>query len=382
MIMKLNFGMIGGGNNAHIGNFHRHGALMDDLCVLVAGCFTRDMEQNLATAEKWNVTDKSRIYPNYQVMAEQESQRKDGIDFVSIATPNNTHYDIAKTFLEHGIHVMCDKPLALEVKEGEELAALAKKKALLFGMTYTYAGYPMPHQAREIIRNGEIGKIVYIVGEYPQEWVAVTLGTGVSTRKSTWRLDPALSGKCGSTADIGTHLEHLLCFISGLELKSVLARFEHIPATQALETNSSILLRFEGDVPGMMWTSQIAYGNECTVSVRIFGEKGSIEWRHLTPDVLKVTRMDQPPQYYTPNRSYLYEKAKKACRLPYGNHEGTYEAFGTLYRGFCNHLLAKKTGGDPGLLDYPTVYDGVQGLKFVDACYESNAKGNVWVDLK
>lgn len=379
--MKLTFGMIGGGNNAHIGKFHRAGALMDDLCVLVAGCFTRDMEQNLATAEKWNVADKSRVYANYEEMAEKESQRKDGIDFVTIATPNNTHHAIAKTFLKHGIHVMCDKPLALEVKEGEELAALAKEKGLLFGVTYTYVGFAMPHQAREIVRSGEIGRIVYVVGEYPQEWLAVTLGTGVTTRKSTWRSDPAICGKCGATADIGTHLEHLLTFITGLEVNRVLARFERIPESHALETNCSILLRYAGNVPGMMWASQIAYGNECTLSARVFGDRGSIEWNHATPDVLKVTKIDQPPQSYTPNRRYLHEKAKEMCRLPYGNHEGTLEAFGTLYRGFCNHLLAKKNGVEPGLLDYPTVHDGVRGLKFIDACFESNAKGNIWVDI-
>lgn len=380
--MKLRFGMVGGGNNAQIGKCHRAGALMDDLCVLVAGCFTRSMELNLATAAQWNVPDKSRVYANYREMAEQESRRPDGIDFVSIVTPNNTHYDIAKIFLEHGIHVMCDKPLALEVKEGEALAALATEKGLLFGMTYTHVGFAMPHQARELVRSGEIGRIVYIVGEYPHEWLAVTLGTGRVMGIPTWRFDPAIAGKAGATADIGAHLEHLLTFITGLKLQSVLARFDYIPAKHPLETNSNILLRYEGNVPGMMWTSQIAYGNECTISVRIFGEKGAIEWRHVTPDVLKVTRLDQPPQVYTPNRSYLHPKAKAVCRLPFGNHEGTLEAFGTLYRGFCNHLLARKSGGEIGLLDYPTVQDGVRSLKFIDACYESNVKGNVWVDIR
>jgi predicted dehydrogenase len=379
--MKLKFGMVGGGNGGFIGNVHRHGALMDDLAILVSGCFTRNMEKNLECAEKWNVTDKSRVYANYEEMAEKESQREDGIDFVSIVTPNDTHYPIAKCFLNHGIHIMCDKPLALNAEQGKELEALAKEQGLLFGVTYTYTGYAMVRQAREMIDAGEIGKIINIQGEYPQEWLAVSLASGHS-EQATWRHDPKRSGPSGCCADIGTHVECLISQMTGLHPRRVIARFDRIPSTVKLETNAQVMVEFDGGVPGLIWTSQVAMGHETEVTIRIFGETGSIEWTHLKPWELRVTRINQPPQIYTANRDYLYPAAKELCRLPSGHIEGFYEAFGNLYRSFCMNLIAKKTGGNPGSFRYPTVSDGVRGIQFVDACLESNAKGNVWVTIE
>ena len=377
--MKLKFGMVGGGGG-FIGDVHRHAAQMDDLAILVAGCFSRDMDKSRAFAEKWNVTDLSRIYPDYQTMAAAEAARTDGIDFVTIATPNDTHYPIAKCFLEHGIHIMCDKPLALDTAQGRELAQLAKEKDLLFGVTYTYTGYAMIRQAREMIDAGEIGRITCIQGEYPQEWLAVSLVSG-SSEQATWRQDPARSGASGCCADIGTHVECLIAQMTGLHPKRVIARFDSIPSDIPLETNAQMMVEFDGGVPGMIWTSQIATGHETELNVRIFGETGSIEWSHLRPWALRVTRVNQPPQTYTNNRDYLYPAAKALCRLPSGHIEGFYEAFGNLYRGFCTNLIAKKTGGDPGTFRYPTVEDGVRGIAFVEACLQSNANHNVWVNV-
>ena len=377
---KLRFGMIGGGNGAFIGDVHRHGALMDDLAVLVAGCFSRNREKSLETAEKWNITDPDRVYPNYEAMAEAESRREDGIDFVTIATPNDTHYPIAKCFLEHGIHIMCDKPLALTAEQGYELEALAKEKDLLFGVSYTYTGYAMTRQAREMIDNGEIGKITCIQGEYPQEWLAVSLVSDHS-EQATWRQDPKRSGESGCCADIGTHVECLISRMTGLHPTKVIARFDSIPEDIPLETNAMVMCEFDGGVPGMIWTSQVAMGHETELTVRIFGDKGSIEWTHLRPWELRVTRINQPPQIYTTNRDYLYPAAKELCRLTSGHIEGFYEAFGNIYRGFCINLIAKKTGGDPGTFRYPTVSDGVKGIEFVDACLESNRNNNVWVPV-
>ena len=377
--MKLKFGMVGGGGG-FIGDVHRHAAQMDDLAILVAGCFSCDMDKSRAFAEKWNVTDLSRIYPDYQTMAAAEAARTDGIDFVTIATPNDTHYPIAKCFLEHGIHIMCDKPLALDTAQGRELAQLAKEKDLLFGVTYTYTGYAMIRQAREMIDAGEIGRITCIQGEYPQEWLAVSLVSG-SSEQATWRQDPSRSGASGCCADIGTHVECLIAQMTGLHPKRVIARFDSIPSDIPLETNAQMMVEFDGGVPGMIWTSQIATGHETELNVRIFGEKGSIEWSHLRPWALRVTRVNQPPQTYTNNRDYLYPAAKALCRLPSGHIEGFYEAFGNLYRGFCTNLIAKKTGGDPGTFRYPTVEDGVRGIAFVEACLQSNANHNVWVNV-
>jgi predicted dehydrogenase len=378
--MKLKFGMIGGGNGGFIGDVHRHAAQFDDLAILVAGCFTRNMERSLETARKWNVADLSRVYASYQEMAEKESQREDGIDFVIIATPNDTHYEIAKTFMEHGIHIMCDKPLALNARQGEELEKISQEKDLLFGVTYTYTGYAMIRQAREMIDHGEIGNIVSVMGEYPQEWLAVSLVSDRS-EQATWRMDPLRSGPSGCAADIGTHVECLISKMTGLELEAVLARFDSIPPHLPLETNVQVLLKYKGNIPGMMWTSQVAMGHETDVCIRIFGEKGAIEWNHYTPGILKVTRINEPVQYYSAGRDFLYEAARDLCRLPSGHIEGFYEAFANLYRGFCMNLIAKKTGGSAGSYRYPTVHDGVCGIRFVDACIKSNANGNIWVNV-
>lgn len=282
--MKLKFGMVGGGNGAFIGNVHRHGAVMDDLAVLTAGCFTRNEEKNLMTAREWGIADESRVYPNYREMAQKEGERKDGIDFVSIATPNDTHYEIAKCFMENGIHIMCDKPLALNASQGEELAAMARERGLLFGVTYTYTGYAMIRQARDLIDAGEIGKILTVVGEYPQEWLLVQMVSDRSDQ-ATWRMDPARSGPSGCCADIGTHVECLISKMTGLEVDSVLARFERLPKDQnlPLENNVQVLVNFKGGVSGMIWTSQVAIGHETDLCIRIFGRRdrsnGSTEIR-------------------------------------------------------------------------------------------------------
>jgi predicted dehydrogenase len=382
-IMKLKFGMVGGGNGAFIGDVHRHGAIMDNLAVLTAGCFSRNSEKSIETAKEWGIADLNRVYMNYEDMAVNESKREDGIDFVSIATPNDTHYPIAKCFLEHGINVMCDKPLALTSAEGEELAKLAKEKDLLFGVTYTYTGYSMIRQARDMIDAGEIGNILTVTGEYPQEWLIVQMVSDRSDQ-ATWRMDPKRSGPSGCCADIGTHVECLISKMTGLEMESVLARFESLPKEHnlPLDNNVQIMVKFKGGISGLIWASQIAIGHETELNIRVFGDKGSIEWSHTRPDILKVTKINQPPQIYTPTRDYDTQACRNLSRLPSGHPEGFYEAFGNLYRGFCKHLIQKKTGEDPGTYRYPTVEDGVHGIKFVDACIESNAKGNVWVDIK
>ncbi len=376
--MKLRFGLIGGAGG-FIGDVHRRAATMDDLAVLTAGCFSRDPEKSRAFAEKVGLTDPDRLYANYEEMAACEASRADGIDFVSITTPNDTHYPIAKCFLAHGIHVMCDKPLALTAEQGRELAALAEEKGLQFGVTYTYTGYAMVRQAREMIDAGEIGKIVTIQGEFPQEWLAVSLVA--PSEQATWRQDPARSGASGCCADIGTHVECLISAMTGLHPRRVIARFDRIPENFALETNAQMMVEYEGNIPGMIWTSQVAMGYETEPKIRIFGETGAIEWTHLRPWELRVTRINQPPQVYTTNRDYLYPAAKALCRLPSGHIEGFYEAFGNLYRSYCMHLLAKKTGADASMFRYPTVRDGVRGIEFVEACLRSNANGNCWVTL-
>lgn len=378
--MKLAYGMVGGGNGAFIGDVHRHGAEFDNLALLKAGCFTRNWENNLETAAAWNLTDTGRVYRDYQEMAQKEGAREDGIDFVIIATPNDTHYPIAKAFMAQGIHIMSDKPLTLTVAEAEELAAMAKEKDILFGVTYTYTGYAMVRQIREMVQAGELGDIVQVRGVYPQEWLAVSL-VAEHSEQATWRMDPARSGASGCCADIGTHVEALIHAATGLEPREVLARFTTTPADLPLENDVQILLRYAGGVPGTIWASQTALGHETEIGVEVIGTKGAAAWSHLDPGTLQVTKINQPVQTYTAGREYLYPAAKAMSRLPSGHPEGYYEAFGNLYRGYCTQLLHQKYGQPAGPIRFPTVEDGVRGMKFIHACIKSNAANNSWVKV-
>ena len=377
--MELKFGIVGGGGG-YIGDVHRHGAIMDDMAVLVCGCFSRNPEKNLATGRKWHIYDESRIYSDYRSMAEAESKRDDGINFVSIATPNNSHYEIAKCFLEHGINVMCDKPLACSVEEGLDLKTIVENKGLMFGLTYTFTGYAMIRQAREMIDNGAIGDILYVTAEFPQDWLIASL-TREGSDQALWRLDPTIAGDSFCTADIGTHLEQLITQSTGLTVKRVLARFDKYPRDLPLESNTTILLDFGNDVSGTIWASEIATGYECEVNIRIFGTEGSIEWTQSRLGELKYTKVNEPSQIMTATRDYLYEESRRLSRLPSGHPEGLYEAFGNIYHSYCEHLLARLEGREAENYTYPTIDDGIHGLRFVDACVKSNREGNIWVTI-
>lgn len=378
--MYLKYGMIGGGNGAFIGDVHRRGAFLGGLAKLTAGCFTRDGEKNMETAEEWNVEDKGRVYGNYQEMAAAEGRREDGIDFVSITTPNDTHYDIAKAFMEQGIHVMCDKPLTITEEEAMDLERIAKEKDLCFGVTYSYAGYAMVRQAREMIEQGEIGDIVHVTTEYPQDWLLLGLRSE-ETRKKMWRLDPKRGSGSLCTVDIGTHLEHLIVAATGLEVKKVLARFDYSPKDVPLETNSTVMLEFDNGVSGTLWSSIVAIGHDADVRIRIYGTKGSLEWYHGSAGLLKYSKLGEPVQIYSMNRDYNNDGSLEMSHLPAGHPEGYYEAFGNIYKAFCQDIISRR-GGDVNVkFRYPNVHDGVQGVRFVNACVKSNELGNVWVEL-
>lgn len=378
---KLKFGMVGGAGGG-IGPVHMRGTLLDHQCELVAGCFSRDETKNRAQAEQWGVPCPERVYPDYQAMAVAEGARtgSDRLDFVIIVTPNATHYEIAKAFMAQDIHIMCDKPLALRVEQGEELARTARERNLLFGVTYTYAGYAMIRQARELIDSGALGDIVYINGEYPQEWLALALNQPRSAN-AMWRLDPLQAGEAQATADIGTHVEYLIKAATGLSPKRVLAKFDHIPHDLALESNTTILLEYPGRVTGLIWASQIAVGHECDIRLRVFGTKGAIDWQHQDAGRLKVTLLGQPVQYYSAASAYNFPEANRLSRTNPGHPEGLFEAFGNIYHSFCEILLARKDDRTPDSYTFPTVEDGLNGLRFIQACVQSNRAGNGWVDV-
>ncbi|MGM9612232.1 MAG: Gfo/Idh/MocA family protein, partial [Butyricicoccus sp.] len=362
----LRFGMVGGGPGSFIGDAHRRGAQMDDLAEMVAGCFSRNAEKNRSCAENWHI-DSDRLYTDYAQMAEAESRRDDGIDFVVIATPNKTHFPIAKCFLEHGIHVSCDKPVAMSVEEALELREMAQQRGLHFGVSYTYVNYPMVHQMRAMIEKGEIGNILTVMAEYPQDWVANQLDAGIRVRDA-WRFDRAQAGESAAAADIGTHLTALIHMGTGLDIERVLANLCRIPADMPLDTNAQVMLTLTGGIPAMLWASQVAIGHECTVSLRVFGDKGALEWNHDQPTRLKFNRANGPEIYLTNGRDFLEPRSHDMSRIAAGHPEGFFEAFGNYYRAFCREILRMRGETDAPALAHPTIEDGLRSMYFVEAC--------------
>jgi len=375
--MKLNYGLIGGGNGGFIGSVHKKAATFDDCCVLKAGCFSRNQEANAKTGELWNVAA-DRLYTSYEEMAEQERKRADGIDFVSIATPNHTHFAIAKVFLENNIHVICDKPVTLDAAEAEVLHALAKEEGLLFGVAYTYANYAVLQEARRLIREGALGEVFSIIAEYPQDWVLTPTDTDVM---SDWLLDLEKTGKAGCTAHIGSHLEYLMRYITGAVPERVLARFNTYPVNLRIETEAQVMIQYENNIQGLMWASIAAAGNDCGIAIRVFGSQGSLEWSHRDPDRMLYHPLNQPSQIMVSGRGYLCEEAQRLSRLPAGHPEGFYEAFANIFRNFCINLQEYKAGKRSIELGFPTIDDGLLSMKFIEACVKSNEGGNVWIEL-
>lgn len=380
-MQRLRFGMVGGGNRGNIGNSHRIGAQLDGHAVMVAGSFTRNKEQNKIDGAYWSIAE-DRIYETYQEMAEAEAAREDGIDFVSIVTPNHTHYAITKCFLENGINVVCEKPFTLTVGEAEELQALAKAKGLEVCITYTYAHYPIMREFRHLIRSGAIGKVLDFVLLYPQDWMIQAVHSD-KEHFANWSGKAEFAGSSNVTGLMGTHLYYLIESMIGQSIESVLSDFSYYPEDAELETTSRTFVRLEDGTRGLAWTSNAAIGHDNTMFVQVYGEKGSIEWSNMDMQHLRVAMLNEPVQVLSANRDYLCEDSRKTSRLPTGHAEGFYEAFANIYREFIRHLNDKKKGEvkDPTSYFYPKVESGVGGTRFVQACVDSNRHGNVWVKL-
>ena len=369
--------MVGGGIGSYIGDAHRCGAWLDHLTELCAGCFSRNYETSLQTAELWNLKDHSRVYQTYQEMAAAEAARPDGIDFVSVLTPNDSHYEIIKCFMEHGIHVVCDKPLTLNVEQAEELKRLAAEKDILVGVTYGYTGYPVIRQAREMIRQGAIGEIVHVRVTHPEDWVIESVSP-TPGEPLPWRFEPERVGGALCTADLGTHAEQLLVQFTGLRPKRVLAMLDTYPRYLPMETNTTVLLDLGEGITGQLWASQIAIGKACSPEILVIGTDGSLEWNHEQPDTLRYTKRGDPTQLLMAGRGYMLPECRRITRVSEGHHEGFYEAFGNIYRAYSQVLLAKKEGREPESYTFPTIEDGVEGMKFIAACVTSHKNGNVW----
>ena len=378
---RLRFGMVGGGPGSFIGDVHRKAATFDGKAAIVAGCFSRESAKTLTTGRSLGL-DEDRCYRSFEEMADRESQREDRIDFVAITTPNNSHYAIARAFLQRGIPVVCDKPLTRELKEARDLAALAAEKDLLFGVTYAYTGYPMVKHARDLIRQGAIGAIRFVNAEYPQDWLATPLEK-TGQKQASWRTDPEQSGAGGSVGDIGSHIENLVAYLTGLEIESLRARLDTFVPGRLLDDNASILVDFRGGAKGIYWCSQIAVGCDNALSVRIFGEKGSIEFHQEDPNYLTIAHLGKPTERLSRGRDALSAHASSFSRVPSGHPEGYYEAFANLYAAFMSALVKKRSGATLGAdeADFPDAEDGVRGVRFITRCVESARKGSLAVDF-
>jgi len=377
----LRYGMVGGGQGAFIGDVHRKAINLDGMATLVAGCFSRSFDNTKSTGRSLGVSE-DRLYETYEEMAEREAKRSDKIDFVVIVTPNYEHYSVAKAFLSRGFSVVCDKPLTFEVAEAQELAELAKKNRALFAVTYTYTGYPTVKQAREMIKRGDIGELRFVNAEYPQEWLA-TPAEKEGSKQASWRTDPKQTGKSNCVGDIGSHVENMVSYMTGLRIKSLCARLDTFVPGRVLDDNATIMVEYQGGAKGVYWTSQVAIGYDNGLRVRIFGTKGTIQWSQENPNYLVVSRLGKPTETLSRGRDGFYSHAQSYSRIPSGHPEGYFEAFANIYKTYIGALAKIKAGQQPTAeeMDFPTVEMGIDGVRFIGKCVESSQKGAVWIDF-
>lgn len=376
---RIQLGMVGGGQGAFIGGVHRIAARIDGEFELVAGALSSDPERALASAKELGL-DAERSYASFAEMAKAEAARADGIEAVAIVTPNHMHFPAAKAFLEAGIHVICDKPLTSSLSDAKKLAAIAEKSGRLFVLTHNYTGYPMVRQARGMVQSGVLGAIRLVHAEYVQDWLTEPLEQ-TGQKQASWRTDPSKSGAGGATGDIGTHAYNLGCFVSGLELESLSADLDAFVDGRLVDDNAHIMMRYKGGAKGMLWASQVAPGNENRLSLRVFGDKGGIEWAQEDPNYLWYTPLGKPKQLITRNGAGAGGAAARVSRIPAGHPEGYLEGFATLYAEAARAIRAvrKKNGRIPKDVVFPTVTDGVAGVAFVEACVKSSKKNGAWV---
>jgi predicted dehydrogenase len=377
---RIRLGMVGGGRDAFIGAVHRLAARIDDQYEFVAGALSADPEKARASGADLGL-DPARIYDDYAQMAQREARRKDGIEAVSIVTPNHLHADIAIEFLKRGIHVICDKPLTATLKDAKRLAAAAERASALFVLTHNYTGYPMIRQAREMVARGELGPVRVVQAEYAQDWLSTPL-EATGQKQAAWRTDPARSGPGGSTGDIGTHAYNLACFVAGMAAESLCADLSAFVPGRRVDDNANVLLRFPGGARGMLWASQVAPGNENGLRLRIYGEKGGLEWAQEDPNYLWWTPLGEPKRLITRGGAGAGAAAARVTRVPPGHPEGYLEGFATIYAEAARAIIAAREGRPrPEGVVFPTVLDGLAGVAFVDACVRSSAKGGTWVRL-
>jgi len=375
--------MIGGGKNAFIGAVHRIAANMDGLIELVCGAFSSHPD-NARESGRALYLPEERIYTSYEEMIRKESELPAGVrmDFVVIVTPNHLHFAPAMLALEKGFHVVIDKPMVFSLDEARELKKKVDETGCLLCLTHTYSGYPMVKQARQMVREGAFGKIRKVYVEYPQGWLS-RLSEKDGSKQAEWRTDPARSGKSGCMGDIGTHAAHLAEYISGLRITQLCADLSIMVEGRALDDDGNVLLRFDNGATGVLFASQVAAGEENPLKIRIYGEKGGLEWAQQEPNTLLLKWLDQPAQILRAGSNYgdrLSSYAIHNSRTPGGHPEGYLEAFANLYRNFALTLMARLDGVKPSkeALDFPSADDGVRGMAFIDNVVKSNESLEKW----
>ena len=376
----LRLGMIGGGQGAYIGNIHRIAARLDGEWQLVAGAFDVKPEFGREFARSQGIDD-DRSYGTYDEFIAGEVAREDRVDAVAICTPNFTHYPIAKALIEAGFDVICEKPLTATLEDAVQLENLATETGRFVGVTYTYSGYPMVHEARVRVARGDIGNIRTVQVEYPLEWMATAIEQK-GNAQAAWRTDPKKNGRGGSIGDIGTHAYHLAGFVTGLKLQFLTAALATFVEGRALDDNAHVMMRYEGGARGLLWSSQVALGNSNGVRLRVFGETGSLSWYQEQPNELIYAPLDGCVQVVKRGAENLSEDAKVRTRTPPGHPEGYLEAFANLYAGFAEAIVARREGRAPEALgqNLPLAYDGLKGVAFVEAVVDSSeATEPVWL---
>ncbi|MFK7805060.1 MAG: Gfo/Idh/MocA family protein [Anaerolineae bacterium] len=382
MNRKLKYGQIGGGRDSFIGAVHRRAAALNGQIELVAGAFSSTPEKAKASGKDLMIADE-RNYGDWHEMLEKESQLPVGerIDFVNIVTPNHMHFPPALEFLEAGFNVLMDKPMVHSSRQAKELIDAVEESGVVFELTHNYTGYPMVKEARDWIASGKLGKINRVVVEYPQGWLLTRMED--ENKQAAWRTDPTRSGIAGAVGDIGSHCENLVSYVTGLELESICADLTTFAPGRQLDDDANVMLRFTNGARGLLWCSQIAAAEENDINIRVYGSKGSLEWHQEEPNTVAFKDPAGPVQIFKRGNGYLSAAAQRAAQLPPGHPEAFYEAFANVFMNFSDTVRAKLEGREPTELelDFPSVYDGARGVKFIEKVVESSQSDVKWLQF-
>jgi len=381
MTRKLRMGMIGGGAGSFIGDVHRRAAAIDGMIDLVCGAFSSSAEKSIASGKALYLPE-DRCYGSYEEMILKEKSLPEGerMDFVAIVTPNHMHFPPAKMALENGFDVVCDKPMTLTLEEAIELESIVEKSGKLFALTHNYTGNSLVKQARAMVAKGDLGNIRKVQVQYLQGWLSTAV-EATDNKQAAWRVDPKKSGIGGALGDIGTHAENLVEYITGLKIDELAADLGRFGKDRILDDDGNLLLRMENGAKGTMSISQIALGEENNLAIKVYGEKGSLEWHQENPNQLITHWLNDPVKVYTPNGNDLYPESLNVSRIPAGHPEGYLEAFATIYKNFATHLMAVLKGKTIDNPDYPTAADGVRGMKFIYAAVASDKNNAAWTKM-